>query len=273
MKQAVIDGARIAYVDEGSGPPVLLLHGYPQSHLAWRHQIEALSRRRRVIAPDWIGWGESDRPLDLAYDFDTEVGRVGAFLDAIGLERVDLVGHDYGGLLSLGFVVRHPSRVGRLAILNSRAHRSFPGIYYWATALVCALARSSLLRGLLLVSPLHGIHRRGLRSFERRGCFDAELADSYVGFLRGPERRWWVRLFADYEVRPRTELASRLGQIRSRTVIVWGTEDAWCPIEIAESLADGIPGSKLVRVEGADHFVMEERPGEVTAALEELLED
>lgn len=90
MPHVIVDGARIAYADSGTGDPLLLLHGYPQNHRAWRHQQAALSRDRRVIAPDWLGWGDSDRRSDLSCAFDVEIARVAALLDALGLERVDL---------------------------------------------------------------------------------------------------------------------------------------------------------------------------------------
>ncbi|MBK7586099.1 MAG: alpha/beta hydrolase [Myxococcales bacterium] len=271
LPHAVVDGSRIVYSESGSGPPLLMLHGYPQNHRAWRHQQQALSRTRRVIVPDWLGWGDSDRNLQLSVDFEAEVARVAAFLDVLGLERVDLAGHDYGGLLALGFVQRYPDRVASLVILNSRAHRTFPGMYYWVTAVVGVLARSRALRWLLWCAPLYSIHRLGFARFIRRRCFDAELVESYIGVLRGPGKRWWVKLFADYELKPIPELGRRLAEIRCKTLLLWGTDDGWCPVAIAEDLAASIPDAELVRIEGADHFVMEERPTDVTRALERFL--
>ena len=268
----IVDGLRIVYDDSGAGDPLLLLHGYPQNRRAWRHQQAALAGDRRVIAPDWVGWGESERQTDVSVQFDVEVARVTGFLDALGLAQVDVAGHDYGGLLALGFVRRYPQRVARLAILNSRAHRTFPGVYYWVVALVGALARNRVLRWLLWCAPLYWIHRLGLARFVRQGCFDAELVESYVGFLRGPGRRWWMRLFADYQLGARTELAAALGEIHCRTLIMWGSADTWCPIAIADALAAAIPNADLVRVEGADHFVMEQRPAEVSEALARFFE-
>src|SRR5262249_21998173 len=127
MKSARIDGARLAYREAGSPDreAVVLVHGYPANHLSWRHQIPVLAQSHRVLALDLIGWGESERPRSLAFDYDTEVGRLRRALDALGLDQVNLFGHDYGGFLSLGFAQRHPHRVRRLAILNSRAHGTF----------------------------------------------------------------------------------------------------------------------------------------------------
>ena len=117
-REVRLDGARVVYSEAGAGEPVVFLHGYPQSRLCWRHQFEALARTHRVIAADWLGWGESDRPLELSFFYDEEVARLGRFLDALGLREANVVAHDYGAHLSLGFVARHPERVTRLVVLN-----------------------------------------------------------------------------------------------------------------------------------------------------------
>ncbi|MDQ1046444.1 pimeloyl-ACP methyl ester carboxylesterase [Streptomyces sp. V4I2] len=95
-RTVLVDGARTACWESGpsDGEPVLLLHGYPANHRSRRHQIPALARECRVIAPDLLGWGRSERPLHLRFDYDTEVARVGRLLDALGIETVHLAGHD-----------------------------------------------------------------------------------------------------------------------------------------------------------------------------------
>lgn len=105
-----IDGRRVHYVDTGSGEPVLLLHGYPQSSSCWRHQIPALAARHRVIAPDWPGFGRSEPPAT-SPSYDDEVDRIERLVARLGLERFNLIAHDYGGFLGLGYTLRHPERV------------------------------------------------------------------------------------------------------------------------------------------------------------------
>ena len=88
-KSCDLDGRAVRYVDAGSGEPVLLLHGYPQSALCWRHQLPTLAGRHRVIAPDWPGYGRSETPAT-APTYDNEVERIGQFADRIhslGLRR------------------------------------------------------------------------------------------------------------------------------------------------------------------------------------------
>lgn len=87
LYETTVDRARLCYVAAGAGDPLVLLHGWPQSHRAWRHQIGPLSDSRRVIAPDWLGWGDSARDTALSCDYDSEVDRIARMLDALDLDR------------------------------------------------------------------------------------------------------------------------------------------------------------------------------------------
>lgn len=271
----LLDGAHIRYVDVGTGEPLVLLHGYPQSSACWRKQIAALAERRRVIAPDWFGWGASERSLAVSCEYGREVARIGRLLDALGLTAVDLATHDYGGFLGLGFVIAHPERVRRFAILNSRAHRTFPGPSYLQFAAFSALGRSDRLRGVVERLPLGAIHRRSLASYVEKGCFDRAQVDRYMGWMDDHAgRRWLAHFFAGYEVAIRPELGAGLASITCPTAVVWGDRDPFCPFATAEDLARRIPGAGpdgLTRIAGADHYVMEERPAEVLAGLEHWL--
>lgn len=271
----VVDGARVACWEWGppDAEPVLLLHGYPANHHCWRHQIPPLARRHRVIAPDLLGWGESDRPLHLSFDYDTEVARVGRLLDALDVDdAVNLVGHDYGGFLSLGFTQTHPDRVRRLAILNSRAQATFARQWYAVFSLISLAGRTPVLRSLATRLPLAAIHRRSLMPLVRDGHVDAGLLADYVDWMdTAPGRRWLVHYFGDYRTAPRPELRRRLGEITCPTAIVWGRADAYLRPAVATELAGTIPGAELTMLDGAGHWVMDERPADVTAALERLL--
>ncbi|MFC5213373.1 alpha/beta fold hydrolase [Streptomyces coerulescens] len=270
----VVDGARVAYWESGPADrePVLLLHGYPADHRCWRHQIPALARANRVIAPDLLGWGQSARPLHLRFDYDTEVARVGRLLDALGIDAVNLFGHDYGGFLALGLTQAHPDRVRRLAVLNSRAQASFVPRWYVAFGLVTLAGRTPALRALTARLPLGALHRRSLGALVRDGHVDDDLLDSYVRWMDTPEgRRWLVHFFGDYRVTARPELRRRLGEIRCPTAIVWGRRDRYLNSAIAVELAERVPRAELTVLDGADHWVMDQCPAQVTAALERLL--
>jgi pimeloyl-ACP methyl ester carboxylesterase len=268
MPEVRVDGARIVYEDAGAGEPLLLLHGYPQSRLAWRHQLPALARTHRVLAPDWLGWGESERPLALSFRYDEEVRRIGRFLDAVGVPRAGIAAHDYGAHLAVGLVTREPARVARLALLNSRAHRTFPLPSWLLFAAIGVAARGPLLDRLLLAAPLEAIHRRSLAHHVRLGCFDEPLLERYLGWMATADgRRWFVRFFQDYALREPNGVFAGLGAVRVPTAVVWGDRDPYCPPWIARELAARIPDARLEWLPGAHHYVMEERPPEVLAAL------
>ncbi len=101
----------------GEGPPILFLHGFPEFHFAWRHQVPVLSERFRTIAIDLPGYGKSDRPRR-GYSIPRLARDVVGALDALGISKTHVVGHDWGGVLAWGLAALHPDRVDRLAVLN-----------------------------------------------------------------------------------------------------------------------------------------------------------
>ncbi len=115
-----VDGLTFNVLDEGTGEPVLLVHGFPDDHTIWRGQVPALvAAGYRVIAPDTRGCGESDMPPRTSdYALPRLVADLVAILDALGIERVKLVGHDWGAVICWVFAARHPERIERYAALS-----------------------------------------------------------------------------------------------------------------------------------------------------------
>lgn len=127
-KSIVANGIATNYHDVGSGFPVLLIHGSGPGVSAWanwRLTIPALATARRVLAPDMVGFGFSERPLGIRYNLDTWVAQAIGFLDALQIEQADLVGNSFGGGLALALAIRHPQRVRRLVLMGA-AGVSFP---------------------------------------------------------------------------------------------------------------------------------------------------
>lgn len=118
----LVDGIRTNFHDMGSGDPVVLIHGSGPGVSAWanwRLTLPVLSERYRVLAPDVLGFGYTERPHRPTYDLDTWTGHLVGFLDALGLERVSVVGNSFGGALALSLATRHPERVDRLVLMGS----------------------------------------------------------------------------------------------------------------------------------------------------------
>ncbi len=269
-----VDGSEVAYFDVGKGEVLLLLHGYPADATSWRHQIPSLSADYRVIAPDWFGFGESERRLDTRPDYDSEVSRIGRILDALAVDRATLVGHDYGGYLALGFAARHPERVSGLGVLNCRAHRTFPQPTYAQFHALCVLARIPVVRTLLGSAPFYSLNRLLLREHARDGGpLAGGTLERYLSWMKTPSgRRFVVHFFRHYAMRENAMLRSELPQIEAPTRIVWGDQDSYCPLFIADEVRALVPGSELAVLRGAGHFLPEERPADVLREIRALLQ-
>lgn len=122
-----LNDVSLQLVDQGSGTPVLLLHGFPDSSRLWRNQIPALvSHGFRAIAPDLRGFGESDRPeRRSSYSMPTILGDLTGLLDALGLDRVYVVGHDWGAIAAWALAGWHPERVEKLVAISVGHPRGF----------------------------------------------------------------------------------------------------------------------------------------------------
>src|SRR5215212_11576073 len=118
--------ARVAYYEEGNGEPLLLLHGCPFSSYIWRKVIPLLSPRYRCLAPDLLGLGDTETPEGTDWSLRAQAAMVVGFLDALGIERAHVVGHDHGGAIAQLLAAEHPERVDRLVISNAEAYDNWP---------------------------------------------------------------------------------------------------------------------------------------------------
>jgi 2-hydroxymuconate-semialdehyde hydrolase len=121
-KSILANGIQTNYHEHGSGEPVLLIHGSGPGVTGWanwRLTIPALAENFRVIAPDIVGFGYTERPIDVQYNMDTWVNHIFGFMDALGIEKAHIVGNSFGGGLALAMAIRAPHRVGRLVLMGS----------------------------------------------------------------------------------------------------------------------------------------------------------
>ena len=121
-QQAVVNGVRLHWVEQGRGPLILLLHGFPEFWYSWRHQIPVLAERFRVVAPDLRGYNLSEKPPS-GYDVETLSDDLLALIRALGEERAAIVGHDWGGVIAWTFAMRYPETTHKLVIINAPPRR------------------------------------------------------------------------------------------------------------------------------------------------------
>jgi haloalkane dehalogenase len=268
-----VSAGRMHYVDEGSGDPVLFVHGTPTWSYDWRHLIAALSAGRRCIAPDLIGFGYSDRPRDFAYTPEAHAKALAEFVARLGLQRFTLVVHDFGGPIALPLALREASPVARLVVLNSWMW-SFAGDKFIEQG---ARAASSPLGGFLyrwanfslrVITPsAYGdrrkltpeIHRALLDRFPNRwsrGAVLWTLAKSLMGSSAHYESLW-----------------QRRERLRDRpALIVWGLRDsAFRPNQLAR-WREALPHARVVELPEAGHWPHEEEPGRVAEAVGQFLD-
>jgi cis-3-alkyl-4-acyloxetan-2-one decarboxylase len=270
-KYATLSDGKMAYYEAGNGPTVVLVHGYPQSAYAWRHQFLDLSQKYHVIAPDLYGWGKSDKNPELIYDFDSEILRLKEFLECLRLGPVHLIAHDYGGLISLGYALRNQQQLKTFVIINSRSHATFRP--HWLAVFYLSLNVFFRIPGIRHLSswlPIYSVHKIGLRKELRCGAFNSLALEQHLGhFKKEPTAAAWLIQFftKGYKFAPKRHLLAEARTLRVPTTVVWGSRDRYLSKKVGQELAEAIPRAKLVELAGRDHYVMEECPDEVTSAL------
>jgi haloalkane dehalogenase len=264
------------YVDEGpsSAEPLLFLHGNPTWSYLWRRPIADLSAKGyRCVAVDHMGFGRSDKPPHLsAYSLRRHVDNTIAVLEALDLRDVTLVAHDWGGPIGLGAMLERPERLRRLVLMNTWAWElpSFlpPFLREFRTE---GLGEILALGGNLFVESIPGGMAR------RDG--DPAMMDAY----RAPFPDYWSRagtLAFQREI-PLTERDSsaplmgsineRLPQLRVPTLLVWGMRDPVFQPVFLHQWRELFPDAEVVELEDASHYLVEDRPDAVTAAIEGFL--
>ncbi|AMV36873.1 alpha/beta fold hydrolase [Planctomyces sp. SH-PL62] len=252
----------LAYNDEGTGPVVVLLHGFPLSRAMWAEQVRALSPSFRAITPDLRGHGESPAP-DAVYTMDQMAEDVVEMLDGLGVtEPVAMGGLSMGGYVALALVLKHPERVRALILADTRAA---------ADTLDAARLREESARGVLQAGHPGAIVEAMLpRLFAEstirdrpalvspiRAMMEATSASGVAGALRGmaarPDRREDLRT------------------ITVPTLVVVGEKDAISPPDEARAIVEALPDARLAEIPEAGHLSPVENPEAFNAAILDFL--
>ncbi len=256
------------FVDEGEGAPVVLLHGNPTWSFFYRRLIAALRDQRRVIAPDHLGCGLSDKPQRVHYCLATHIANLEHLLDHLKLGPIDLVVHDWGGAIGMGWAVRHPDLVRRIVILNSAAFLSphiplriaagkLPGLGAWAIQQMNAFALAAT--WMAVVRPLAPEVRAGY-------LWPYQTPASRIAIARFVQD---IPLHPGHPTWPLIDAIDReLALLRAKPVrIVWGGRD-WCFDDrfLAGWMAR-FPNALATRLDDAGHYVLEDAPDAVIAQL------
>ena len=272
MRIALADG-EMHYVDEGSGAPILFVHGTPTNSYEYRHLIAALSKRCRCIAPDHLGFGESSRPPSFTYTPEAHAAVLKEFVERLDLRDVTLVVHDFGGPIGLPLVLQSAEgRVRRVILMNTWAWpldddpKMARGAKFIGGAIGRFLYRYANASLRLIMPSAYGDKKKLTREIHRRYLDVFRDRDARVLVLHALAKSL-LGSRAHYQ-----SLLDRIDRLRDMPVlIVWGMKDsAFQPYQL-ERWKRLLPGAQVETIEGAGHWPHEEEPARVASAIERFL--
>jgi pimeloyl-ACP methyl ester carboxylesterase len=254
-------GRKVRVARIGSGPAVILLHGYPDNLQIWSDVAARLARQFEVFAFDWPGMGCSEAWPGGATPFDM-ARRLLSLMDDWGVQRAALVGQDMGGQPTLAFAADHPGRLSHLVVMNSLL------IWDEKTSWEIALLRKFGWNRILLERFPRAVFFRAIRTFLPAGYkLSPELrSDLWDSFQRPEVRRFVVRMCAGYQgTLPR--LKQLYPSIRTPSLFLWGGNDKHFPVAHAKTLAAMVPGAKLEEIPEAGHWMALNLAEEVSSRI------
>jgi pimeloyl-ACP methyl ester carboxylesterase len=259
------EGQCVRYGIIGEGPPLVLVHGTPFSSVVWRRIAPHLARRRRVFYCDLLGYGRSEMRAGQDVSLGVQNRLLAALFDHWALRRPDVVAHDFGGATAL-----------RAWLLNGRRYRSLTlidpvALAPWGSPFVLHVRRHeaafadlpAYIHQAILPAYIGGAAYRPLPPEALR--LYAEPWSNAAG------QAAFYRQIAQMDQRYTDEIEGRYGEIDCPTLILWGEQDAWIPIERGRALAARIPNATFQAVQDAGHLVQEDAPEAIVAALLEFL--
>jgi pimeloyl-ACP methyl ester carboxylesterase len=274
-REAIVNNVRLHWVEAGEGPPVLLLHGFPEFWYEWRHQLPAVAQMGfRAVAPDLRGYNLSEKPGGVsAYRIEQLVGDVQGLIRHLGVERAHVVGHDWGGLVAWWLAMMAPERVDRLVIINAPHPQAF---------------RRELM------TPDQMLRSWYAAAFQVPLLPEAAFRANGFAMLQKIFRASSVRpgAFTDEDIRRYQEAAARPGAIEAMinyyraaarnpspptrtiphpTLLIWGEQDQALSIRLTEGLEPWVPDIRVERIPDVSHWVPAEAPDRVNALLSGFL--
>jgi len=256
---------KVAYTDVGEGDPVILLHGIPTWSYLYHEVIPLLTPHGRILAPDFLGHGYSDRRDRFDRSLPAQARMILRFMDELGLQNATIVGHDTGGGVALIMGIEHPDRVKRLVLSNVVAYDSWPiddmialGNPNWRSRPPKEVAE-------FVAGGLpDGLHNRAALTDEFRAGIVAPYSDEEgkISLIRNASALNTNHTMA---------LVDRHKDIAAPTLVLWGVRDPWQTIADGERLAREIPDARLVRLENASHWLQQDAPAEFAREIAAFL--
>jgi len=272
-------GLRYHYLDEGRGDPVVMVHGNPSWSFYYRDLVKALRDRYRVIVPDHIGCGLSDKPDDESYSFSLQqrVDDLEALLDHLDVrQRITLVVHDWGGMIGMAYAARHPERIARLVILNTAAFHLPAGKKFPLALKIC---RDTAL-GEFLVLKLNMFALMAAKVGCKRNPMSPALRGAYCAPYDVPSNRIaTLRFVQDIPLKPGdrgydliSDVEAGLEQFRRLPMLIcWGLKDFVFDRHFLKEWQRRFPDAEVHAFADCGHYILEDAKAEIIPLVEQFL--
>lgn len=258
-----IASGRIAYSEQGDGPVALFVHGVLLNAYLWRHQLSGLSDLRRCIAVDLLAHGDTEIAAGQDLSMTANANMLREFLDALEIDRVDIVGNDSGSGIAQIFAALHPERVRSLTLTNGDTHDNWPPEAFRPfLAMAAAGGLPETLNAMLSDKNVYRSPQALGPAYEHPEQVSDESIERYLRpLVRSKQRTHDLQRFLGaFDNRQTLAIEAPLKTLKSPTLIAWGTDDVYFDVKWSHWLSENIPGTRRrVEFEGARIFFPEER--------------
>ena len=256
----------VAYLRKGQGPALLLLHGIPSSSYLWRDVIDPLAATFDVLAPDLLGYGDSDKRLDADLSIAAQARYMVAFMESIGVHQAAVVGHDIGGGIAQLMAADEPQRVARLILVDSVVDSN------WPVADIARLKEPVWDQIMVNIDLRKGL-RKGLEAgMVTEGRVTDELVDEWTRpFQDLGGRRAYLRAARALNNRDLVSRSKHIEEIETPTLIMWGANDKFLEPQWAETLKHKLRDTTVEIIDPGGHFLPLDRPDAVAEAINRFL--
>src|SRR5436305_11704534 len=256
----------VAYLRKGQGPALLLLHGIPSSSYLWRDVIDPLAATFDVLAPDLLGYGDSDKRLDADLSIAAQARYMVAFMESIGVHQAAVVGHHIGGGIAQLMAADEPQRVARLILVDSVVDNN------WPVADIARLKEPVWDQIMVNIDLRKGL-RKGLEAgMVSEGRVTDELVDEWTRpFQDLGGRRAYLRAARALNNRDLVSRSKHIEEIETPTLIMWGANDKFLEPQWAETLKHKLRDTTVEIIDPGGHFLPLDRPDAVAQAITRFL--